>query len=69
MDIEDNGPGFETKTVRGSGGLGLRSMKERARLIGGTLAITSRPGSGTRIQVRAPLKATRLNPIEFAKGS
>ena len=46
--IEDDGVGFDlTPTV--TSGIGLSSMRERARLAGITLAITSQPGAGTRI--------------------
>lgn len=53
--IEDTGPGFDVQTLHGNGGLGLRSMQERAWLAGGTCSITSQPGRGTRIEVAAPL--------------
>jgi signal transduction histidine kinase len=35
-------------------GLGLVSLEERAHLLGGVLAIATRPGSGTTIRVRVP---------------
>jgi hypothetical protein len=34
-------------------------MRERLRLVGGELAIDSRPGDGTRIDVRVLLRSTR----------
>jgi signal transduction histidine kinase len=34
-------------------------MRERLRLVGGTIAIDSRPLDGTRIDVRVPLSAAR----------
>ncbi len=52
LAIEDRGRGFEHPKT---GGLGLLSMEERARLFGGELEIHSRPGKGTRVEVRAPL--------------
>jgi PAS domain S-box-containing protein len=51
--IHDAGRGFNIGGV--IGGLGLISMRERARLIGGSLSIDSKPGHGTSIHVRAPL--------------
>ncbi len=54
--VEDSGQGFDPGAVRGRAGLGLVSMSERIRLIDGTLDVNSRPGGGTRIVVRAPLK-------------
>ena len=55
LTIEDDGRGFVREAVRGKGGLGLISMEERVRLVGGTLSITSRPPGGARVEVRVPL--------------
>jgi signal transduction histidine kinase len=56
--VRDDGRGFEVEPVLDSPddrvGLGLFGMKERATLVGGTFAIGSRPGRGTRITVRMP---------------
>jgi PAS domain S-box-containing protein len=53
--IEDNGDGFELEQGKGKGGLGLISMDERVKLVGGALGFNSEPGKGTRIEVRVPL--------------
>ena len=37
-----------------SNGLGLNGMAERARLVGGELAIDSQPGAGTAVSLRVP---------------
>jgi signal transduction histidine kinase len=58
MVIEDAGAGFAPDEVRGKGGLGLVSMEERVRLAGGTFSIQSRPGKGTRVEVRVPVRQT-----------
>lgn len=56
--IEDDGAGFDTKQVLSgqSAGeyLGLRAMRERASRVGGQVALESRPGAGTLVQVRVP---------------
>lgn len=56
--IEDDGAGFaEEEAARPGGderGLGILGMRERTRLLGGTLTITSRPGEGTAIAVTVP---------------
>ena len=56
LSIEDFGKGFQPEEVRGKGGLGLVSMEERVRLVDGELTIQSKPGDGTTIQIRVPLK-------------
>ena len=53
--VEDTGTGFDPTWMRAKGGLGLISMQERARLIGGVMTIESAPGKGTRLHVRVPL--------------
>ena len=55
LSISDDGVGFEISKVRKTAGLGMVSMRERMHLIGGDFTITSQPGSGTKIQARAPL--------------
>jgi signal transduction histidine kinase len=51
--VEDDGVGFD---VQGShGGFGLRGMRERASLAGGSLEMTSVPGGGTTIRARLPV--------------
>jgi signal transduction histidine kinase len=54
LEVRDFGCGFDPGTGRRSGGVGLASMEERVRLVGGELSISSRPGQGTCIQVRVP---------------
>lgn len=56
LSLEDNGVGFSPEAVKGKGGLGLVSIGERARIIGGALSIDAKPGDGARISVRVPLK-------------
>jgi PAS domain S-box-containing protein len=56
LTIQDNGIGFDPREVGGTVGLGLGSMRERARLIQGELSISSEPGHGTRIDIRAPIR-------------
>ncbi len=51
LEVIDNGIGLGPQSSQ-SGGLGMRSMRERAERIGGELTVTSSPGAGTRICVR-----------------
>ena len=53
--VSDPGAGFNPEGAQSQGGLGLVSMRERLRLIGGDFAVESRPSCGTRIRVRVPL--------------
>jgi signal transduction histidine kinase len=50
IEIADDGTGFDVAArAAAEGHIGIRGMQERARRIGGSLAIESRPGSGTRV--------------------
>jgi len=57
--VRDNGTGFvpneRPADLSSARGLGLRGMRERAELIGGSFCITSEPGKGTTIEVVAPV--------------
>lgn len=55
LDVRDFGQGFEPQNASCRGGLGLASMRERARLVRGTISIESAPGVGATIAVRVPL--------------
>lgn len=52
--VSDNGRGFDPATV-GDRGLGMQGMEERARLLGGSLRVTSEPQGGTTIEISVPL--------------
>lgn len=60
--IEDNGKGFDLKTLvtseNKSLGLGIRNMHERATLIGARFSISSEPGAGTKLYLQVPLNET-----------
>ena len=58
LEVQDNGQGFTPEDVKargGDGGFGLAGMKQRARILGGTLSVQSQPGDGTLVEVRIPL--------------
>lgn len=57
LSVVDGGAGFQVEAAQGKGTLGLVSMRERARLVQGQLIVTSRPGGGTRVELRVPLPA------------
>jgi len=54
VEIEDWGVGFDPGAVDASR-FGLKGIRDRARLLGGSAEVDSRPGQGTRLAVRLPL--------------
>lgn len=59
LEIADNGRGFDRSAPQWRAGLGLASMEERTRLLGGRFAVESAPGTGARISVVIPLGEAR----------
>jgi signal transduction histidine kinase len=60
LTVDDDGTGFDPGEpgTAGAGarqGFGLRSMRERAELLGGQLHISSTPGEGASLQAELPL--------------
>jgi signal transduction histidine kinase len=52
LEVTDNGTGFDPELA--SGGLGLRSMRERAAAVGGVLRVSSTPDAGTTVRMEVP---------------
>jgi signal transduction histidine kinase len=61
--VRDSGVGFEPELAMSGHGLGLISMRERMKLVGGQLSIDSKPEHGTTICVRVPLGQKRSRPV------
>ena len=57
LRIVDNGRGFDQSDVFSSltGHFGVLGMRERAERLGGEMRLTSSPGEGTEVEVKAPL--------------
>lgn len=53
LRVRDFGKGFKKQTKKR--GLGLLSMQERVRLVGGTFSVSSEPGDGTIIEAEFPV--------------
>jgi two-component system, NarL family, sensor histidine kinase DegS len=53
--LKDDGIGFDLTTERNNHGLGLQSMKERIKRLGGELQIQSSPGKGAKVSFVLPL--------------
>jgi len=55
VSVRDDGTGFELAQQQTQDHYGLLGLRERARLAGGTLEVSSAPGRGTLLQVTLPL--------------
>lgn len=59
LSIEDDGKGFDAgAALRATGedqGGGVRGMRDRVQLFGGTFSLSSTPGQGARIEIELPL--------------
>ena len=66
MRMEDDGVGFDYSAVinrsGGETGFGLANLRERVRLLGGSLKIESAPGKGTRLSVDVPYEELHHSP-------
>jgi signal transduction histidine kinase len=56
VSVCDEGLGFDVRELGKKEGLGIRSMEERAHLLGGRFEIHSKPGKGTRIEAWVPFQ-------------
>jgi signal transduction histidine kinase len=54
MTVKDYGVGFDPSVS--TNGIGLATMQERMRFVGGNLFVNSRPGEGTEVTALAPLQ-------------
>jgi signal transduction histidine kinase len=54
LAVRDDGVGFEPANPKRGRSLGLAGMRERLRLVNGTIDIESAPGRGTTIVARVP---------------
>jgi signal transduction histidine kinase/ligand-binding sensor domain-containing protein len=54
LEVRDDGRGFAAGAQSPAGHYGLTGMRERAAAIGGTLEVTSEPGTGTTVRLQAP---------------
>ena len=60
LEVVDEGVGFDPSEIEDSRSvLGLRGMRERIEMLGGTLEIASQAGRGTSIRVRLPLESEK----------
>ena len=64
LEISDNGRGIAAEVLKDPSGFGIRGLKERARVVGGWLDISSREGHGTTVILSVPLDGTTSTPME-----
>ncbi len=62
FSIKDNGSGIDPANIR-IGSMGLRSMQERASLMGGVCSIQTNPGQGTLVEIRLPLPCSEAEAL------
>jgi two-component system sensor histidine kinase DegS len=55
LSVDDNGKGFDTDAPGKDENLGLKLIKERTEMLGGTFEINSSPGKGARVTLSIPL--------------
>ena len=55
LEIRDNGKGMSREQIASTRSLGLLGMRERAELLGGSVAIESHEGEGTRVRAMLPM--------------
>jgi two-component system sensor histidine kinase UhpB len=67
LRIADRGVGFDRRTLPLDDSLGLISMQERARLIQGSLRVSSKPGGGTLVELRVPVRQSIGGPVACMK--
>ena len=61
--VADSGRGFDVEAAKHGEGLGVTSMRERVRLINGTIRIESKPMGGTTIHVCVPLETKKSSVV------
>jgi PAS domain S-box-containing protein len=61
LRVSDSGKGFDVQSTMQGKGLGLTSMRERVRLVNGTIAIESKPMGGTIIECHVPLESQQAS--------
>ena len=67
LRVGDNGKGFDETEIKHKRTLGLVGMRERAKMFGGELAVTSKTGKGTVITLSVPMQLTESIVTEVMK--
>lgn len=64
LEISDNGCGISRQSLDNPKAFGLRGLKERAKVVGGWLDLSTREGAGTTIILSVPLSAAGPSTLE-----
>jgi signal transduction histidine kinase len=62
VSVDDNGKGFDSSILDSRSNLGLKLIKERTELLGGSFEADSVIGHGTRVAFRIPIVKTTSTP-------
>jgi two-component system sensor histidine kinase DegS len=57
VSVDDNGKGFDPDSIQQSSSLGLKLIRERAEMLGGSFEIDSNIGKGTRVSFAVPARS------------
>jgi signal transduction histidine kinase len=61
FEVEDNGTGFDTEHSKK--GAGLTNMADRVDALGGSVEVSSQPGSGTHVRATLPVKSASVGAV------
>ncbi len=57
VNVDDNGKGFDPDAIQQSNSLGLKLIRERAEMLGGSFEVDSNIGKGTRVSFAVPARS------------
>lgn len=63
LRVRDFGCGFDLNGESAAGGLGMVSMRERVRMVGGNYRVSTELGQGTVLEARVPIPEERVSPL------
>jgi len=64
LEISDNGQGISSAALENPKAFGIRGLKERAKVVGGWLDLSTRQGAGTTVILSIPLNGADTSPNE-----
>ena len=64
LEISDNGQGISSTNLENPAAFGIRGLKERAKVVGGWLDLSTREGTGTTVILSIPLNGAQTSPTE-----